>query len=176
MVQSDPKIGREGAPRDAGLEASGQGAEEFFRAGVILLRRKQVKDAQRAFQRALDLAPSEPRYGSYFGLCLAASGTNVKKGLQLCEKAAEAEFYRPDLHLNLGKACVAAGLPGKAQQALRVGLSLDPQNKEIVRELDKLGVRRRPFFPFLDRKNPLNKWVGLVRHRLAPSPSSLTFA
>jgi len=167
MVESQPPGRRGKAPRDATTDTPGKGPEEFFRAGIALLRRKQFQDALRAFKHALDLDPEDARYLSFYGLCLAATGRNPGEGVQLCEAAAEKEFYRPELHLNLGRAHLIQGRPEKAQKAFREGLALDEQNREIIRELENMGVRKRPTLPFLNRKNPLNKWSGLVRQRLA---------
>ncbi len=45
--------------------------EEFFKAGMFLLKRDKVKEAHAAFKRALFLREQEPRYMSYTGLTLA---------------------------------------------------------------------------------------------------------
>ena len=149
-----------------------QNAEEFFRAGVTLLRRGRDKEALRAFRRARDLAPGEPVFTSFYGMCLATVGGQPRDGVRMCKHAADEEFYRPELYLNLGKAQMAAGNHQAAQEAFREGLSLDPQNRAIVRELERMGIRRRPLFPFLNRRNPLNRWPGVVRHRIGGQGSA----
>jgi Tfp pilus assembly protein PilF len=143
-------------------------SEEIFKEGVILLKRNQLRDAMVAFKRALDMRPKEARYLSYYGLCLAATGKRPREGVKLCEKAAAEVFYRPELFLNLGKAWIIAGNRDKAQEAFRTGLVLDSGNREIMAQLESLGIRKPLFFPFFDRRNALNRWVGKVRHVLAP--------
>ncbi|MDF1552971.1 MAG: tetratricopeptide repeat protein [Deferrisomatales bacterium] len=150
------------AQQDETLES----AEEFYRAGVILMRRGRGQEALRALRKARELDPRETRYLSQYGLCLATVGGKHREGVQLCQAAAEEEFYRPELYCNLGLALLAGGRVREAQAAFREGLSLDPRDRTIIRELERMGVRRRPLFPFLDRRNPLNRWPGIMRHRL----------
>jgi Flp pilus assembly protein TadD len=143
-----------------------QSAEEFYRAGMTLMRRGRGREALRALRKARDLDPRETRYLSQYGLCLATAGGKPREGVQLCQLAAEEEFYRPELYRNLGLALLAAGKPQEAQEAFREGLALDSRDRTIIRELERMGVRRRPLFPFLDRRNLLNRWPGIMRHRM----------
>jgi Flp pilus assembly protein TadD len=143
-----------------------QTAEEFYRAGVVLMRRGRGREAISALRKAHELDPKETRYLSQYGLCLATSGGKPREGAQLCRTATEEEFFRPELYRNLGLALLAGGRAQEAQEAFREGLSLDPRDRTIIRELERMGVRRRPLFPFLDRRNPLNRWPGIMRHRL----------
>ena len=168
MRKRNHSNGRKEKPAAAKNNGAAQDPEDMFKSGVILLKRNMLNEATAAFQRALKMRPKEARYLSYYGLCLAAAGNRPKEGLRMCEKAADEVFYRPELFLNLGKACLLTGSHEKAQDAFRKGLSLDRGNREIVDQLENLGIRKPPIFPFLGRKNTLNKWVGLVRHKLAP--------
>lgn len=143
-----------------------QSAEEFFRAGVTLMRRGRGREALLALRKARELDPRETRYLSQYGLCLATTGGKHREGVQLCQTAAEEEFYRPVLYCNLGLALLAGGKVREAQEAFREGLALDPRDRTIIRELERMGVRRRPLFPFLDRRNPFNRWPGIMRHRI----------
>jgi hypothetical protein len=36
----------------------------------------------------------------------------------------------------------------------------------LIREIQRLGFRRPPIFPFLGRKHPLNRFVGILFTRL----------
>jgi Tfp pilus assembly protein PilF len=68
----------------------------------------------------------------------------------------------PVLYLNLGKAYVAAGKKKNAVTAFNQGLHYDPQHAAIRKELKKLGARKKPPVSFLDRSNPINKYLGKV--------------
>jgi tetratricopeptide (TPR) repeat protein len=140
--------------------------EEFFRAGVFLLRRDKAKEALTAFKRSLLVRENEPRYMSYTGLCLALALGKVREGQVLCEKAVEREFYRPELFLNLGRVYILAGNRRKAHMAFRKGLALDRENRDIRVQLERMGIRKPPVFPFLDRRHPINKLAGKMLYRL----------
>ena len=47
-----------------------------------------------------------------------------------------------------------------AYQAFLKGLSVQKNHQGILRELSRMGWRKRPIVPFLDRKNPLNVALG----------------
>jgi tetratricopeptide (TPR) repeat protein len=159
---------RREAWKDPKVTLEGKDAQEFFRAGIVLLQRGEEREALKAFRRAARLKPEEARYLSYYGMCLARAGRDAKEGLRLCEAAVAMEFYLPETHLNHARVLRLAGRLDQAQEALREGLVLDQGNREILRELDELGIRQRPLFPFLDRKNPLNRWAGRARRKFHP--------
>jgi tetratricopeptide (TPR) repeat protein len=148
------------------VEGAEEDPDEFFKAGVFLLRRDKVKEALTAFKRALLAKESEPRYMSFTGLCLALAQGKVREGLVLCEKAVEREFYRSELFLNLGRVYLLAGNRRKAHMAFRKGMALDRENRDIRAQLERMGVRKAPVFPFLDRRHPINKFAGKVLYRL----------
>ena len=140
--------------------------EELFKAGLFLLKRGRVESALSAFKGALALKENEPRYMSYLGLCLAMTQGRAREGVALCEMAAKKEFYRSEMFLNLGRAYLYAGNRRKSHSAFRRGLSLDRENSDIKGELDRMGVRRPPVFPFLDRKSAVNKLAGKLLNKL----------
>ena len=152
-----PKRKGEGEERDP---------EEFYKAGRFLLKRDKVREALMAFKQALQLKETEPRYKSYFGLSLALSEGRVKEALLFCESAVEKEFFRAELFLNLARVYLMAGNRKKAHAVLRKGLAIDKDNKDIRQELDRMGIRKAPVLPFLDRRHPINKVAGKVLHRL----------
>ncbi len=42
------------------------------------------------------------------------------------------------------------------------GIRFDTENGMLHQEMVKLGIRREPFFTFLKRSNPINKYIGLM--------------
>lgn len=137
--------------------------EKLFDLGRTCLAQKLLPEARGLFQQAHKLKPGEPRYGSYYGLSIALADKAYKEALRLCEAAMPQNFLYPDLFHNLGRVYLMAGRRQKAHQAFRKGLSMDPKNPDILRELKKMGVRQEPPLSFFDRSNPLNRLVG--RHR-----------
>lgn len=142
------------------------------------LRKKDHAGALDVLRGALGHYPDDPFILSYFGCLTSILERNHEEGIKACKKAINylqlsmpfgQEFFYPTFFLNLGRACVAAGRKKDAILAFKRGLRADGENGEIVQELRKLGVRRQPVAPFLERSNPLNKYMGLVLHRLNKS-------
>jgi len=156
----------------AGVRNSNEGGEpsedpeDYFKAGLFLLKRERYQQALGAFRQALSLKKDDARYMSYFGLCLAKATGRVREGATLCETAARKEFFRPEMFLNLGMVYVLGNEKKKAHMVFRKGLSIDRDNADIKAELMKMGVRKSPVFPFLDRQSPVNKLAGKVLSRL----------
>lgn len=141
-------------------------AEQRFRRGLEALSAGRRLEALALFETALQLerrrgsGRMQARYLSYYGLCLALEGRRVDEGIGLCRQAIPLESYNPDLCLNLGRALVAGQRRREAYDAFEKGLGLAPNHAEILRELRRMGRRRRPPLPFLGRSNPLNVLLG----------------
>ncbi len=140
-----------------------------------LLQRKSNRRALELLGAALVEYPDEPFLLSYYGCLEAVANKNVATGIELCERAlalldkrfpADKERHFPTFYLNLGRAYVAAGRKKQAVETFEKGLSYDASQKDLLWEMQKLGVRRKPVFPFLQRTNPLNKYVGWLLHKL----------
>jgi hypothetical protein len=147
-------------------------AEKSFNKGLRLLRRGgDGRECMALFEAALTLdrragnGAGQARYRSYYGLCLALRDGKVRDGLLLCRSAAKEEFFNPEMWLNLGRVELAARNRRHAHKSFRRGLRLAPENQDLRKELNRMGLRRRPAFPFLDRSNPLNVWVGKISSR-----------
>lgn len=141
-------------------------AEQRFRRGLEALSAGRRLEALALFETALELerrhgsGRPQARYLSYYGLCLALEGRRLHDGLEMCRQAIPLEFYNPDLCLNLGRALVAGERRREAHDAFLRGLALAPTHQEILRELRRMGRRRRPPVPFLDRSHPINVLLG----------------
>ncbi len=142
-------------------------AERDFSEGMKLLRASNLDGALRHFEKAYKADRNNPRYMSYYGVCVALRHGEIGLGLELCTSAIKKEFFRPEFYLNLAKVYLAAGNKKGAMNALKKGLRFDPDNREINMLLEDMGVRTRPFIPFLGRTNPVNMFLGnLFRRRL----------
>ena len=101
---------------------------------------------------------------SYFGLCLALVSRKYKTAIDLCKRAIDLEFYHGEHYANLTRVYVAAGNRKKAIETAEAGLRVAPEDDELLRARNELGVRARPAVPFLDRRNPINVSLGQSRH------------
>lgn len=153
-------------------------AEERFRRGLEALDHGRPREALALFETALELerrnGTSKPqaRYLSFYGLSLAQEAGRVREGIDFCRQAVKSESYNADLALNLGRALLVAGRRREAHEWLLKGLALAPGHQGVIRELSKMGWRRRPPIPFLSRRNPLNVFFGRLT-RTAPPQATM---
>jgi len=147
-------------------------SENAFNKGLAAVCRKEYLEALAYFEASMQLgrgAGMEPpmKYLSYYGLCLAMVSNRVDEAREICETALEAEFYNPDLYLNLGCVYLRAGDRARAFDTLVRGLHLNPRHSGLVRQVRRLGIRRRPVLSFLGRNNAVNRLLGKLRSGLA---------
>jgi tetratricopeptide (TPR) repeat protein len=140
-------------------------AEEHFRRGETARASGEVARALEHFRAAHRLDPTNPRYRSFFGLCLGLVERRFDKALDLCRSAAREEFFNPALYHNLARVHLAFGFKAEGIRYLRRGLMIDPDNGAIAEDLRIMGVRRSPILPFLSRRHRINRWLGALRRR-----------
>jgi len=139
-------------------------ADELFKKGIALLTDNNTLGALAYFEKAYT-AKKTPSIQSYLGMCIALERGKITYGLMLCNNAILLEPGNPVHYQNLGRIYLRAGKILDAIETFRKGL-LFGDNAEIKRILDSLGTRKKPVFPFLPRNNFLNKYAGLIMHRL----------
>lgn len=114
---------------------------------------------------ALDL--NDPMAMSHHGMALAVVRNRYEQGIVFCEEAVRRLGPQPRLLLNLARAYLAARNKREGVRALRRALARGgASDPEIMRELLALGLRQRPVLPFLPRSFFVNRWLGLLRHRI----------
>jgi len=104
---------------------------------------------------------------SYLGYGIASQQGRLFDGLRYCQAGVDREIWRAENHFNLARTYLIGGQMRRAISSLDYALGLDPTNAEMLDLRFKLGVRRAPTFPFLDRRHPLNRLAGKLRHQLA---------
>ncbi|MFI5294538.1 MAG: tetratricopeptide repeat protein [Thermodesulfovibrionales bacterium] len=133
------------------------------------------KGALEMAREALQLFPEDPFFLSHSGYLIAVVEKKKREGCTICEESIrvmsktpseDKEFFYPILYLNLGKAYLASNQRKAALDAFREGLKHDSKHKELQSHTAKLGWRKNPVIPFLDRSNPINKYLGKLRHRM----------
>jgi Tfp pilus assembly protein PilF len=153
-------------------------AENAFRKGLGAMAEKHPEKASVYFRQALDLERErsksrlDMRYLSYYGLSLAQAGLSTQIALQACKTAVFKQTGDPLLFLNLGRVYILTGKTVRAMAAFERGLKTAPESKILRAELAKLDRRRRPALPFLDRGNPVNRWLGRRRRPAEVCPAS----
>jgi dihydrofolate reductase len=142
----------------------GGDAEELRRKGLEALQRKLYFLARSCFEQALSLGEST-EISSHLAFCLAQSGVDRPKALQLAEKALQSEPDNLGFRLTLGRVQILAGAKEQGLITLRKGVQLGG-GKEFYAELNKWGTRTPSPIPSLPRNHPLNKYLGILMHRL----------
>ena len=95
----------------------------------------------------------------------------VRDGIRLCEHAIKLQFYEAENHFNMARVQHLAGERMASVNAIERGLKLDPDHEGLLALKREVGVRRPPVLGFLDRKNPVNVFLGRVRQALSgPKP------
>ncbi|MRR59090.1 MAG: hypothetical protein EG824_12890 [Deltaproteobacteria bacterium] len=139
-------------------------AEEVFVKGLKAFSNGHEHLALVCFENAADLEKA-PLYCSYLAFCLAKVRGQYCRAIALCGEALEKESSNAVHYVNLGRIYELSSQREKALEILRQGLQYQRKD-EVRRELEKLGLRARPVFPFLRRGNPLNKYCGLLLKKL----------
>jgi tetratricopeptide (TPR) repeat protein len=144
-----------------------------------LLQKKNNKSALELLTYALKQYPDEPVLLSYYGCLEAVINKNYPHAIETCRRAIDClekklpfgrEFFSSVFYLNLGRAYLASGNKTEAVEAFQKGLSFEKDNKDILWELKKIGMRRKPLVPYLKRDNPINKYIGMLLHKLTKVP------
>ena len=89
----------------------------------------------------------------------------MQKGMLLCREAMEKEPENSVHYLNLGRIHLVAGDKQEAIRVFRNGLAYG-LNQEIIGALDSIGTRSPLVFRSLSRKNPINKFLGIILRKL----------
>ena len=166
-------------PANEGEPSSSEHAAEvkpvdYLRAVKTHLRNGKQKNAFVVLQQAAVQFPDDPIILSYYGCLQALVDKKYRSGVENCKKAItllkhkelfEEELLYPAFYLNLGRAFLAAGKKKDAVEALKKGLKYDNSNTDLLKELRGLGIRKDPPVPFLDRSNPINKYIGIILHK-----------
>ena len=144
-------------------EATGDAAE-LCRKGLEALQRKLYYLAKNCFEQALSHREN-PEISSHLSFCMAKSGADRQKALELAEKAHSDQPDNLVVLLNLGRVQIIAGAKEQGLNTLRRGKQ-QGGGKDFIAELTKWGTRTPPPIPSLPRTHPLNKYLGLMMYRL----------
>ncbi|HZV80773.1 MAG TPA: tetratricopeptide repeat protein [Geobacteraceae bacterium] len=102
---------------------------------------------------------------SAYALCLAEVKGNYKSATNICHEAIKKDPKNAEHYYRQGRILLLAGRKKDAVWVLRMGLR-HGNHRGIIDCLGWLGVRRPPPLQFLDRGNPVNKYLGLLLTRL----------
>src|SRR5690349_1002970 len=95
--------------RQKQLAVVGAIGREHFLTGVRMMYACRYGDALVHFQEAVMLEPNSKGYLSYLGVAIAHAERKYSDAEQLCRRAIEAEYHRPEHYYNLGEVHFLAG-------------------------------------------------------------------
>lgn len=136
------------------------------------MTRGDFLEAQAFFEASVDISRKsvgsmiQPRYLSYYGLCLAQLHGRDQEAQEICREAADAEPYNPELWSNLARVALTRGDRSLAYRAVVRGLQTGSSTRDLTGLQKKLGMRRPPVIRFLPRDHPLNRLAGQIANRL----------
>lgn len=140
---------------------------QIFQTAKDALKAKDYKAAERAFKKALDSVDEHDeqynRVLSHYGLSQVLNAN--KNGLLLCRDAASNEVFDGEVFLNLACAEWESNNRKRAVDAIRHGVKIDADHKQLNHACAKLDCRKRCCFSFLPRSHKLNRFFGRLRRR-----------
>lgn len=144
---------------------AGQSIEDLLASGDECWSQGDRPRAHDLFRAAQQVDGNDPRVLSRLGLSLTLVARDEYKGVAFCEEALRRGGEDVEALYRLALVYQATFQKERAVRAVRRGLELDNGHEGLVSLIHVLGVRRPPIFPFLKRSNPLNKYLGMLRHR-----------
>ena len=136
-----------------------------FKQGLTLLRDNYAGKALPHMRRAMDLDKNNPYYMSYLGVVLARSESQWGEAERLCDAAVRMKRNQAQLYLNLAEVYATAGRRDEAVEALAAGLKFARRDVRLTIAMNRLTNRRDPVLSFLGRQHPVNRQLGMLRHR-----------
>ncbi len=136
-----------------------------FKTGLSYLRDNFASRALQHIQRAAELERNNPYYMSYLGVALARTQQKWADAERMCDAAVRMKRNQAQLYLNLAEVYMAADRKEDAREALLSGMKYARRDIRLNIAMAKLTPRRPPVFTFLERKHPLNRHFGMLRHK-----------
>lgn len=154
---------------------------DYIRTMNLHLMKGNQRDAYAVLKPAAVLYPDDPYILSYYGSLQATVDKKYRSGIENCRKAIVLLMKKSSgsgdlkrfavFYLNFGRAYLAGGKKKDAIDAFNKGLRYDTKNGAILKHLQELGTRKNPSVSFLDRANPINKYLGMMRHQEKKTPA-----
>lgn len=140
---------------------------QAYQNALDALEAQDYRAAERAFKIALDSIGEDHAdhniVQSYYGLTRVLNGDS--NGLLFCRDAASNENSDGGVLLNLAAAEFFCDNRKRAIEAIRAGITIDPEHPRLNEACAKLDCRRKCCIAFLARAHKLNRLLGRWRRR-----------
>ncbi|MDH3215823.1 MAG: tetratricopeptide repeat protein [Candidatus Krumholzibacteria bacterium] len=141
-------------------------SQTLYDLALRKINANKFREALNHLIEALRIAPSNPVYLSYFGLCLAHVERDYSRAIRVSKQALRVFSKDPMLHVNLGKIYKLKGSNALAHRQFLRAWELNKRHPVTAVELTRMGIRRPPFIRFLSRRHWANRCLGVVRATL----------
>lgn len=155
----------------AGDLNEGKTADDFLAEAKVFIRKNMLSKAFHTLEIACEMYPDDPFILTYYASVAGGAGGDVDAGIEAGKRAIEllkerfpqgksphfVTFFR-----NLAAAYMHREDRFNAFQAIQEGIRFTGNARVLMDDMRKLGIRRRPPLPFLQRSNPINKYLGLM--------------
>lgn len=138
-------------------------SQGMYNLALEQINRNNYRKALALLGEALRIAPQNPLYLSYFGLCMAYSDRGFDQAVRHCRQAVRVRPGDPVTWLNLGRVYRVQGHNQMAYDTLQKAWLVQKNHPGVAAELTRLGIRRPPFLRFLPRSHWLNRHLGRIR-------------
>ena len=138
-------------------------SQVHYNLALDMMSRSRHLEALEHLDGARRMAPRNTTYMSIYGLCIALAGGDFDRALWHCMNAVRAEPFEVTYWVNLGKVHKLRGDNAQAHRSFLKAWSVRSRHPAVATELVRMGVRRRPFFTFLPRRHPVNRYLGVLR-------------
>jgi len=98
-------------------------------------------------------------------VALARTQQKWAEAERMCDSAVRLKRNQAQLYLNLAEVYMTADRREEARETLLAGMKYARRDIRLNIAMAKLTPRRRPIFSFLERKHPLNRHFGMLRHK-----------
>jgi tetratricopeptide (TPR) repeat protein len=136
-------------------ELESRGIEECHSGNTLVALMYLEKASQKGKTPLLD---------SYLAYCLAREHKSYGEAIELGIGAVNEQSGNLVLYLNLAKVYILAGQRNNALKVLRQATKRGRDGR-ILRLIKKLGIRKKPVLPSLQRGNLMNISLGKLRHK-----------
>ncbi len=138
--------------------------EHLRNKGIEALEKGYIHSA-RVFLEQWVEHHNSPEARSYLAYCLAKARGQTDDAIQICSESLPLDPENPDLYLLMGRTYLLAGNKTEAINVFRQGLKIAKEPR-LIKELNKLGLRKPSVFKTLKRNHPANRIMGKLLARL----------
>ena len=148
--------------------------KELLKKGLACLKEGEPARAVPFFEEMLLASDLSPLAHACLGLAMARAGKDLAKAEAFCLEAVMKKPVMGEYYRTLAEVYLIQGKKAEAIEALKTGAALVEGNAELVEELKRFGIRKRPVIPFLPRSNFFNRNLGRVLSKLRPGHPSVS--